>query len=67
MDMAYLDDVLGCQVDIGICAHDAGVLATELHLVGGHATLLADADAGVSASEADAVHLGVSGEVVSNL
>lgn len=64
---AYLHDVLGCQVNIGIRAHNAGILATQLHLVGGHAALLADADAGVSAGEADAVHLGVRGEVVSNL
>ena len=35
----HLDNVLGCQVDVGIMADYAGVLATQLHLDGNHASL----------------------------
>ena len=35
----YLDNVLGCQVNVGIMADYAGVLAAQLHLDGNHASL----------------------------
>ncbi len=35
----HLDNVFGCQVNIGIMADNAGVLATQLHLDGNHASL----------------------------
>ncbi len=35
----YLDNVLGRQINVGIMADNAGVLAAQLHLDGNHASL----------------------------
>ena len=64
---AALDDVGSSKVQIGILADNAGILASQLHLQGHHAGLLGNGDAGVAASEADAVHAGMCGEVVADL